>query len=92
MSTEPRSYTRAHYRGQTWLEGECDGTRRARVRFPDGKLRVVRAAGVPDTYFSIPCRSHDGYLSCRDTTWEPAGEYVFCPCDTSKARYGAWED
>lgn len=50
--------------GATWLESEelayathtgssHGSARRARVRFPDGALRIVRA-GVADTYFTIP--------------------------------------
>lgn len=51
----------------TWLEPECDGERRARVVFPDGKLRIVRCSGVADTFFSIACRGrHRGYVSCDD--------------------------
>jgi hypothetical protein len=53
-----------HY-GDTWIEPEewCylhgGMTRRARVRFPNGRLRVVRC-GIPDTWFSIPVRKSDG--------------------------------
>ena len=57
--------------GDTWLEGESDRQRRARVRFPDGKLRVVRCGGVPDTFFSIP--AGDGYITSND------GEFIFVP-------------
>ena len=37
----------------TWLEPECDGSRRARVIFPDGKARIVRCRGTADTWFSV---------------------------------------
>ena len=46
-------------KGETWLEPEEAAypngglTRKAVVRFKDGKLRTVRA-GIPDTYFSVP--------------------------------------
>lgn len=46
-------------KGETWLEPEEAAypnggmTRKARVRFSDGKLRMIRA-GIPDTYFSVP--------------------------------------
>jgi hypothetical protein len=79
------------YQGDTWIEAESDRLRCARVRFPDGKLRVVRCGGVPDTYFSIACSSHDGYLTTQETPWAPGDtEYVFQPHTKSQARYGEW--
>lgn len=75
MSREPRegnciygSLSAVHY-GETWVEAEAycypNGGfyRRARVRFPDGKLRIVRC-GIADTWFSIPVRKSDadGYI------------------------------
>lgn len=50
--------------GGTWLQAEelaydvslTNSPRRARVRCPDGRLRVV-TCGIPDTYFSIPARA-----------------------------------
>ncbi len=74
------------HRGDTWLEPEdyCyprgGMTRRARVRFPDGKLRVLRC-GIPDTWFSVPVRKSDGdgYITTRDDGPTGAPEFVFCP-------------
>ena len=75
-------YAMASRVGDTWMESECycypNGgmTRRARVRFPDGKLRVVRC-GIPDTFFSVPVRKSDGDgFICND---DETGEYVFRP-------------
>lgn len=56
--------------GETWLDREelayntYSGTqwgsnRKAKVRFPDGKLRTV-TAGIADTYFSIPAHGKVG--------------------------------
>jgi len=65
--------------GASWIEDETlcypDGnmTRRAYARCPDGKLRVVRC-GIPDTFFSIPCRG-GGYLSSE----ENGGEFTYHP-------------
>lgn len=45
--------------GKTYLESEAAAgpegkmRRRGKARFPDGKLRKVKA-GIPDTFFSIP--------------------------------------
>ena len=75
----------------TWLENECDGSRRARVRFPDGKLRVVTCSGVADTYFSIRCRSHDGYLTSTRTKWAPDGEMCFRPHTKAGDKFGVWD-
>lgn len=62
MSIEPRIHQcTVRYAGDTWLEAEefayPNGgfTRRARVRMPDGRLRVVRCS-LPDTFFSIPAK------------------------------------
>ena len=60
----------------TWIEPECDGSRRARVSFPDGKLRIVRCAGVADTAFSIPAYPYKGtcgFIMAED------GMLTFCP-------------
>lgn len=76
--------------GETWMECSSNGARRARVRFPDGKLRVVRVAGAADTYFSTPCYSHDGYITTQETKWNSEGEAVFRPHDKSKHIYGSW--
>lgn len=80
----------ADHRGDTWLEGESDCLRRARVRFPDGKLRTVKCHGTADTWFSIRVSSHDGYITTKETTWAPAGEYVFQPYTRTVAQYGDW--
>lgn len=77
-------------KGDTWLEGEVDDTRRAYVRFPDGKLRLVRCGGTADTFFSIPVRGHDGYVTSKETTWAPESEFVFQPHIKSVAKYGDW--
>lgn len=62
-----------NYEGGTWLESESfcypNGgmKRRACVRFPDGKLRIVRC-GISDTFFSIPVHKSDGdgFLTVAD--------------------------
>ena len=77
--------------GDTWLESETGRQRRARVRFPDGKLRVVRC-GTADTYFSIRCSSHNGYVTSQETTWAPDGEYVFRPHTSADDKYGSWDN
>lgn len=90
---QPRTFTvysKPHHLGETWIEGFCEGNRRARVRFPDGKLRVVTARGAADTYFSTPCKSHDGYITSQETQWNPEGEYVFRPHTKSQEKYGSW--
>jgi hypothetical protein len=57
---------------ETWIGPEADAyntfsgaptgsNRRGLVRFPDGKLRLVRL-GVPDTYFSIPAKPARGRI------------------------------
>ena len=67
----------------TWIQSEeyaynsplSRSARRGRVRFPDGKLRIVRL-GVPDTYFTIPAkpaRGRIGYVSINTDT----GEFEF---------------
>lgn len=78
MSTSPL------YRGDTWIEAEeasyPDGgfTRRAYVRFEDGKLRVVKCS-IPDTYFTIPAKAKisgktvNGYI----TVLYNGDEYIF---------------
>lgn len=72
--------------GDTWLESERDGRRRARVRFPDDSLRIVDCAGVADTYFSISARARiagktvTGYV----TVDENRSEFVFRPVNTDK--------
>jgi hypothetical protein len=48
------------FENDTWIEPECDGSRRARVLFPDKRLRIIRCAGVADTYFSIAAYSYKG--------------------------------
>ncbi len=64
--------------GETWIEPEhyCYPSgrrlRRALVRHPDGKLRIV-LCGVADTYFTISCRG--GFITTDDTT----NEFVFRP-------------
>jgi len=58
--------------GETWIDPEelayntyggvpTGSGRRGLVRFPDGKLRIVRLR-VPDTYFTIPARPSHGRL------------------------------
>lgn len=74
--------TRPSIHGDTWLESESfcyphgGMTRRARVRFPDGKLRVVRC-GIANTWFSVPVRRSDadGYITVDTDT----DEFVFRP-------------
>lgn len=61
------------YESGTWLEPERDGPRRARVLFPDGELRIVRCAGVADTFFSIHCypyKGQRGYIGSDEGTLE----------------------
>lgn len=75
---------------QTWIGPESDAyntysgahtgsNRRGKVRFPDGKLRIV-TLGVPDTYFTIPAHGRingkyvSGFVSMADD-----GEYEFSP-------------
>lgn len=59
-------------RGETWIEDESlayntysgaptGSNRRGKVRFPDGKLRIVRL-GVADTYFSVPAKPNHGKI------------------------------
>ena len=75
-----------HHVGETWLDGESDGRRRAKVRFSDGSLRIVDCAGTADTFFSIPARARisgksiTGYVTSDDES----GEYVFRPMNTDK--------
>ena len=56
----------------TWIDSEelayssysgrpSNSNRRVRVRFPDGKIRLVRL-GVPDTFFSIPAKPSHGRI------------------------------
>ena len=77
---------RPSHLGDTWLESERDGRRRARVRFPDGSLRIVDCSGVADTYFSIEAKARisgqkiDGYVTSDND------EYVFRPMNTDKAK------
>jgi hypothetical protein len=75
----------------TWLENDCDGRRRARVRFPDGKLRVVSCRGTADTYFSVHCYSNDGYVTSIRTKWSPDGELCFRPHTKAGDKYGNWD-
>lgn len=73
--------------GETWLEAEeipyvsrrgrsangRRGSRRARVRMPNGRVRTIRV-GKPDSLFSLPgMRPHDHGYVMRDHT----GEFVF---------------
>lgn len=66
---ESRFALACHYPGDTWIESEIlcgprgGKRRRARVKCPDGKLRVVRC-GLADTFFSIPAVG--GYLVLED--------------------------
>lgn len=77
---------RPSHLGETWLESERDGRRRARVRFSDGSLRIVDCSGVADTYFSIEAKARisgkriDGYVTSDND------EYVFRPMNTDKAK------
>jgi hypothetical protein len=72
--------------GETWLENEVDGRRRARVRFPDGSLRVVDCEGVADTFFSVSCRAKirgqivRGYVTVDQDT----EEFIFRPSSSDK--------
>jgi hypothetical protein len=81
-SSEP--WGRTSHLGETWLEGEREGSRKAHVRFPDGKLRSVRCAGTADTFFSIPVSGHDGYVTTKDD------EFIFQPHSKAIAKYGDW--
>lgn len=38
----------------TWLDPEDARARRAKVICPDGRLRIIRVSGSPDTAFSVP--------------------------------------
>jgi len=96
---KPRQLTGIHrdsltiYQGKTWLEPEewtypSGGfKRRAYVRCPDGKYRVVRSS-IPDTYFTIPAhlvykKKHvSGYISTDEKS--PKLEFVFLPCGKHK--------
>jgi hypothetical protein len=73
--------------GQTWLENETDGRRRARVLFQDGSLRVVDCAGVADTWFSISCRARVAGHSVQGfvTSDSETGEFLFNPMSGEKA-------
>lgn len=91
-TAKPRRLTGIHrdsstiYQGKTWLEPEewtypSGGfNRRAYVRCPDGKYRVVRSS-IPDTYFTIPAhlvfkKKHvSGYISTDEK--HPDKEFVF---------------
>lgn len=76
-----------HFGSGTWIEPEelCypNGAmkRRAKARFPDRKLRIVRC-GIPDTFFSIPCRKTRTH-GCGFLTMDE-GVLVFRP-------YPEWE-
>lgn len=68
-----------HFYSGTWIEPEelCYPNggmkRRAMALFPDRRLRIVHC-GIPDTYFSIPCRktkTHGrGYLAMNEGVLE----------------------
>ena len=76
--------------GETWIDAEelayntyygspSSSNRCGLVRFPDGKLRIVRL-GIPDTFFTIPAKpSHGriGYVSVAQEIGEEPTEYVF---------------
>lgn len=78
--------------GPTWLDPEelaypagslRQSRRRARARFPDGRLRIV-VVSIPDTYFSIPARSAHhghGYLDVGE------GEFRFTPRQRGEINY-----
>ena len=80
----------ATHLGETWIEreelayatptGSPHGSRRrARVRFVDGKLRIVRV-GVPDTWFTIPAKDprtgRTGYITILGQN-SSEGEWCF---------------
>jgi hypothetical protein len=73
-----------HAAGETFLAfyGPWHLPCRARLRCPDGKLRMTqRVASEPDTFWTIPCavkvrgKMVTGYLSTNTDT----GEYEFHP-------------
>ena len=83
--------------GSTWIDPEelaynsysgapTRSNRRGRVRFPDGKLRIVRL-GVADTFFSIPAKpAHGrvGFVSVSSLFSQTSGsegeqEFTFTP-------------
>ena len=88
-SPTPLAPANATARGATWIEPEefaypsgalRNSQRRARVRCPDGALRIARL-GVADTFFTVPARVDvrgkrvAGFVSVdRD-----GGEYHFTP-------------
>jgi hypothetical protein len=96
---KPRQLTGIHrdspviYQGKTWLEPEewtypSGGFhRRALVRCPDGKYRVVKCS-VADTYWTIPAhlvykQKHvSGYVSTDEK--DPELEFVFLPSGKNK--------
>lgn len=81
------------HQGKTWLEAEeftypSGGFhRRAYVRCPDGKYRVVKCS-IPDTYFTIPAhlvykgKHVSGYISTDEKSADK--EFVFLPCGKHK--------
>lgn len=75
--------------GQTWIEPESlaycthsgapsGSRRRALARFPDGKLRIVRA-GVADSFFSIPAKARTGPVGSLAVSDSPSPEFRFYP-------------
>ena len=77
--------------GHTWIDSEerayntysgahSRSDRRASVRFPDGKLRIVRV-GIPDTYFTIPAhgRVSGRYVRGFVSVDTDANELTFTP-------------
>jgi hypothetical protein len=81
-----------HHLGKTWIDpeelayntygGSPSGSgRRGKVRFPDGKLRIVRL-GVPDTACTIPAkpsRGRVGFIMVDQPVGEDPKEYLFRP-------------
>ena len=72
------------YAEGTWIGAEVygGGGRRARVRFPDGRVRTIRIAQTADTFFSIPAndgRGQRGYVSIDSDRDLALGVAIFTP-------------
>jgi len=89
VSTFMGAREEAQHKGGTWLEPEslCYPSggmlRRARARFADGELRVVRC-GIPDTFFSIPARAQ--------VKGESVGGFVSVDTDKDEFTFTAYEE
>lgn len=67
------------YAYNTYAGGHSRSQRRGKVRFPDGKLRVV-VLGVADTFFSIPAHGRvNGRYVSGFVSVSTAEEFEFTP-------------